>query len=178
MKKFLPFSIALLLAACAVAPQDKEAAHQRQLWEQARANFLALGGRDRSQPPPPPAPRPTPAPQVVAYQKPLPPPPKPATPAPQPRIAAKPVAPTPRPRIAVKPATPAPKTKITAKTNPPPKQRVAQNHPDTVYYWQVPAPPKGDPARFQVAEAKYARTLAKRPESLTPEEKEWAHEHY
>jgi hypothetical protein len=41
MKLLLPLSLALLLTACAT-PEDRAAAHQRQLEKEARENFIAL----------------------------------------------------------------------------------------------------------------------------------------
>src|SRR5271163_110083 len=41
MKFFVSLTLVLLLAGCA-APEDKDAAHQRQLEKEARANFYAL----------------------------------------------------------------------------------------------------------------------------------------
>jgi len=142
MKFLFPLCIAVLLPACASTPQDSSAAHQRKLWEEARANYLAMGGRDSSQPEPnqPTAAQPAPTPKhrlFASRQSPPPPAPKPA-----------------------------------------PQPKLARNNDDTVYYWQVPPPAKSTSPRDQVAEAKYARQLAKRPEDLTPEERIYAHEHY
>lgn len=46
VKFLLPLALALILAACST-PEDKEAAHQRQLHEEARANFMAMKARER-----------------------------------------------------------------------------------------------------------------------------------
>jgi nitrous oxide reductase accessory protein NosL len=54
--RFLPLVIALLLAACST-PEDKATAHQRQLNEEARANFLALKAIERKNAPPKPVAR-------------------------------------------------------------------------------------------------------------------------
>jgi hypothetical protein len=42
MKYFPPLALCILLIGCAVTPEDKEAAHQRQLEKEARENFIAM----------------------------------------------------------------------------------------------------------------------------------------
>lgn len=103
------FALALVLAACAT-PEEKEAAHQRQLAEEARLNFLALKAREHPSAAPaekvPLKPFVTAAPvKPVAAVK--------AAPAPKPIVQAKPAVPI-KPFIATKP-TPAPKPVVLAK---------------------------------------------------------------
>ncbi len=54
MKLHVPLALALLATGCAVTPEDKTAAHQRRLHEEAEANFLALKAQERRNAPPPP----------------------------------------------------------------------------------------------------------------------------
>ncbi|MEI9892893.1 MAG: hypothetical protein WDN28_02995 [Chthoniobacter sp.] len=81
-------------------------------------------------------------------------------------------------------ATPASRKKspvappLTASLAPAPRFVPTRKVDDTVYYWQVQSPSQRTSPRQQVAEAKYARQLAKRPEDLTPEERLYAHEHF
>jgi len=46
MKQFCPLALAILVAGCAITPQDREASHQRQLEKEARANFIALKSQE------------------------------------------------------------------------------------------------------------------------------------
>lgn len=121
------------------------------------------GHKRKHNPPPTPTPKPTPK----ATPK-----PKPAvTPkvAPAPKPTPKP---TPKPKAPVTPkATPAPKPKPTPKTKP-------RKKGDTRYLWDAQPSAGSQPTREQIAEARYARRLYKRPQDLTPEERMWAHEHY
>jgi hypothetical protein len=152
MKFFLPATLAILLAACAFTPEDKEAAHQRQLEKEARENFYALKAQEHPNAPPAPASAaPTPAPHLVAFQQ------------PQPQ-------PMPPRRSKAAPKATAKATKVAKARTPRPD--------DTVYYWQVQPHSNATHVRLQVAEARYARQLAKSPEQLTPEERVWAHEHF
>jgi len=184
MKPLYPLSIAFLLAACATTPKDKQADHQRQLWEEARANFLAL--KEQQHPKAPPA---RPAPTPNPFLKPQPAIAARTTPAPHANIVVQPKTtpqlhplakatpkPTPHfiptPKLALKP-TPKPAPKPT----PPQKPIASRPNNDTVYIWQVQSSRATSP-RERVAEQKYAHKLAKKPEDLTPEELIWAHEHY
>ncbi|HEY3901155.1 MAG TPA: hypothetical protein VGM54_21270 [Chthoniobacter sp.] len=60
MKFLVPLTVVVLLTACST-PEDKEAAHQRQLEKEAKENFYAMRARLGTHPVPPPTP--TPAPQ-------------------------------------------------------------------------------------------------------------------
>jgi hypothetical protein len=149
-------------------PVDQEAARQRELEKQARANFIALKAQAHPDRP------------VVLHDEPAPPPPQPNAFASARRPAATPV---PRANTAYQ-YQPVPRA--TPKSNvawrpsfyysPTPKPQASVG--DTVYYWQVPSARQATSPRFQAAEARYARQLAKRPEDLTPEERMWAHEHF
>jgi len=110
MKLFLPLSLAFCLAACALTPEDREAAHQRRLWEEARANFLSQGGRER----PPLTPAPNPAPQLEPFLQ--------------------------KQTAAAGGANPAPSSGMPGRSKPTPKPKVARKTGDTVYYWQVRPP--------------------------------------
>ena len=152
MKFFLPLTLAVLLAACAT-PQEKEVDHQQELEKEARKNFYALKAQEHPNAPPAPTPAPTPAPGLFAFL------------APQPAATTSSTT-TSRPaKIARQQATPRPRARV-----PQPDE--------TVYYWQVQSRTAATNPRFQAAEARYARKLAKSPEDLTPEERIWAHEHY
>jgi outer membrane biosynthesis protein TonB len=172
MKFCFPVLTVFALTACVVTPQDKSADHQRELWKQAQANFLAL--KEKQHPHRATA---TPAPQSPPVAKPTPTPtPKPA-PQPTPKSAPKPTpkpAPQPTPKSAPKP-TPKPAPKPTPK--PAPKPTAPPKNNDTIYYWQVQSSRANSP-RERAAELRYARQLGKKPENLTPEERVWAHQHY
>jgi DNA polymerase-3 subunit gamma/tau len=181
MKFFPPVALAFLLTACAVTPEDQQAAHQRQLEKQARENFIALKAQEHPDHP------------VVLHDDLPPPTPKPGmfsflggqSPAPAPRpktnveANAQPPPLAPPQYAAANPqtkATPTPAPRYAAFS----RQKAPRNPDDTVYYWQV-APPSSHlqaTPRQLAAEGKYARFLAKRPEDLSPEERLWAHEHY
>lgn len=164
MKYLSPLVLSLLLAACAVTPEDQQDAHQRKLAKEARANFIAMKqqehpGRavvlnDEA--------RPTPKPELFAFG------------APQPTPSAR----TRNHAASASASQSGPAFVPTSFYAPPPKQRTQGSADGTVYYWQVPPPAHRTTPRQQAAEARYARELAKRPENLTPEEKLWAHEHY
>jgi hypothetical protein len=168
MKYFPPLALAILSTACATNPLDPEAMHQHQLEKEARANFIALKQQEHPDRPVvlhDDMPRATPAPRSsssLAQQQPA---PTPQTKAKRQAMAKPRTTPAPQPYVAAQPVQPA--------------RRAPRTTDDTVYYWQVaPAARQHSTAREQVAEAKYARSLAKRPEDLTPEERLWAHEHY
>jgi hypothetical protein len=102
--------------------------------------------------------KPTPAPKRVASVKTQPKPtPKPA------RFAAK-VAPKPR--------------KPTESINPFGRYERNRRSDETIYYSDIPRGREPNSSRYQAYKAKYARSLAKRPEDLTPEEREWVLRHY
>lgn len=159
MKQFPQLALAILVTGCAFTPEDREAAHQRQLAKEARENFIALKAQEH------------PGQAVVLHDE--------ATPMPQPRKLSAfggPTATTPAPRgrASVAPTSQFVPTAYQAPTSQPRHSR----QDDTVYYWQVQASHQRTTPRQQAAEAKYARELAKRPEDLTPEERTWAHEHF
>jgi hypothetical protein len=149
MKYLPPLACALLVAGCAITPEQQEAAHQSKLEKEARENFLALKAKEHPDRPP--------------------------------TLNDVPGAPARSQRESVASAPPA-KSKVASNAPPTswfaPKPRPSQHYDDTVYYWQVPGPRSPGSIRFQAAEARYARELAKRPEDLTPEERLYAHEHY
>lgn len=153
MKRFLPISLAILLTACAITPEDKQAAHQRELWKEAHDNFMALKAQEHPNRPPAPE-------QRVAAESNL-------APASKPTLLASIFQPAPAP---ARKAAPTPKAAPTGTA-----QRKSD---DTVYFWQVAPPAQKNNLRYSAAEVKYARLMAKRPEDLTPEERIWAHEHY
>lgn len=196
MKYFPPFALAILLAACAVTPEQKQAARQRELEKEAQENFLALKVREH---PDRPAvlhdvPAATPKPSLISFNS----VPQPAAKAPAKPLIASPAAPNPTKPKATTKVTPQQKSmaKVTSKptpkpapqhtlaaasskAQPTPKRKAPRNSTETVYYWQLQAAADSSSSlRYQAAEARYARTLAKRPENLTPEERVWAHEHY
>jgi outer membrane biosynthesis protein TonB len=65
MKFLVPLILASLLVACA-APEDPATAHQRKLYEEARANFLALKAQERKGSAPMASARPAPTPATPA----------------------------------------------------------------------------------------------------------------
>jgi hypothetical protein len=166
MKYLPPFALALLLPACAITPEDKQAARQHELEKQARENFIAMKAQEHPGRPvvlhddaPPPTPRPSGFAIFGGGQKPA---PKPGFHASsQPR-------PTPEQKVAWTP------TLFASNAKP----RPSRSTDDTVYFWQVESNHQHTTPREQAAEAKYARQLAKRSEDLTPEERMYAHEHY
>src|SRR5437764_565810 len=123
MKFFLPLTLSIFLGACAITPQDKEAAHQAQLEKEARANFYALKAQINPHAATPPSPTPAPSSGFHPFAF-----------------------------VDTKPA-PAP-------SQPRPPMRPMPPRDDTVYYWQVQGRAPTNP-RFQAAEARYARELAK-----------------
>jgi hypothetical protein len=148
MKFLAPLTLVVLLTACST-PEDKEAVHQRQLEKEARENFYAMRAQLGTHPVPPPTP--TPAPDRGGL-------------------------------FAFVDTRPAPKS-APANQEPPRssgKPRPATRGDGTLYYWDVP-PSRSTEAssrKFSSAEIRYARELAKSPETLTPEERLWAREHY
>ncbi len=152
MKHFSQLALAILLTGCAVTPEGKEAAHQRQLEKEARANFIALKQQEH------------PGQPVVLNDE--------AAAARQRKLAAEEQA---HGRANISPTT---RFEPTAYVAPTPQSRGSRRADDTVYYWQTQAMQRRTTPHQQAAEARYARELAKRPEDLTPEERVWAHEHY
>ena len=128
MKSLLPLALAFLLAACAT-PEDKDAAHQRQLEKEARENFMALKAREGG-----------PRPVRLAQNEPL---------------------------------TPA-KTYHHSSYRAEPARRAD----DTIYYWDMPRRNETPSALYLAYLQQSARELAKRPEDLAPEEREWVRRHY
>ena len=110
---------------------------------------------------------------------------KPTTP-PKPVAMAKPK-PTPKPVAAAKPA---PVSKpIAAKPAPKPSRPIASNSvfarwekpkrsDETLYLYDMPHGPEPDSARYRAYKIQYAHELAKLPQDLTPEEREWVRRHY
>jgi hypothetical protein len=159
MKHFPALALAFLLSACAVTPEDRQEAHQRQLAKEARENFLVLKAQEH------------PGRAVVLHDEPAPPQPAPLL-----------------PFLAKRQPAPASSTRTKGTTHvasmpspyrapaPQPKPRRAVD--DTVYYWQVQSVRQHVTPRQHAAEVRYARELAKRPEALSAEERLWAHEHY
>jgi hypothetical protein len=149
MKLLFPISLALLLIACA-PPKPGTADHQRLLWEQAHANFLALKAQERKNAPPAPAPIARTGEQRSLW----------------PFHSAEP-----RPPVVAR-VVPTPRAKPFWKTPPKPQPN------DTLYYWDTPRRDAATDARYSAAERRYARELAKSPENLTSEERLWARTHY
>ena len=135
----------------------------------------------------PPAPKPvaaaTPRPSTkpIAVAKPVP-TPKPVPPT-KPVAAAKP-APTPKPVPPAKPvaaARPAPTpkpSKPVAFSNPFARTEKARPSDETVYLYDMPHGPEPNSPRYRAYKIQYAHQLAKRPEDLTPQEREWVRRHY
>lgn len=133
-----------------------------------------------------PAPAPAPTPRPVALSKPIPaatpaPPVKPAVaikpPGPKPVAAATP--PPPRKPIAVAKPAPTPKPfKPLAITNPFARTEKPRPNDETVYLYDMPHGPEPNSPRYRAYKIQYAHELAKRPEDLTPEEREWVRRHY
>ena len=178
MKYFSPFALALLLTACAVTPEDKEAAHQRQLAKEARENFIAMKAQEHPDRP------------VVLHDE-----------APSAHPKAKPNARFPQRTAAAARARsrpcPDPRSCSCSPSNGPCNSRAkailrrpihtrtsAAAQPAAARrrygFLLAGAAPRAahDSTRQQAAEAKYARALAKRPEDLSPEERLYAHEHF
>ncbi len=157
MKLLLPLAFALFLTAC-VTPEDKNAAHQRQLEKEARENFMALKAQEhRTAPPAAP-------PQVARTES--------TNPAihPQPFLPARTA--TTKPTKSTKPAKPTISFHSLFRVEP------ARRSDDTVYYWNVPRRTETPSAAYRAYERQYAHELAKRPEDLAPEEREWVRRHY
>src|ERR1700738_572696 len=102
MKYFPPFALAIFLTACAVAPEDQAAAHQRPLADARRENFIAMHAQEHPGRPVvlhDEAPPPTPKPHLIAFlgeRQPA------STPAPKPvRVPALAPTPAPRPKAAL-----------------------------------------------------------------------------
>ncbi|MEP6672753.1 MAG: hypothetical protein ABJF10_26550 [Chthoniobacter sp.] len=188
MKYFPPLALALLLSACAIplTPEDREAAHQLQLQKEARENFIALKAQEHPGRPPvlhDEAPAPAPKPGLFAFgggRQPAPTPaPVPHTKAERQALRAQQAQRAQQPQAQARPAPP------TAASYSPPahfvptsKAQPPRKVDDTVYYWEVQNARQRISPRQQAAEAKYARRLAKTPETLTPEERIYAHEHF
>jgi hypothetical protein len=183
MKLFLPLLLPLVLVAC-VAPKPGTTAHQELLAEQARENFLALKAQERKS-----------APRLVTTEAPT-----VATPMP-PKARLKPFAVN-QPFAFVNPFAKAKPTPI-IKRNPPakpvvlttptpapkPPKPVASNQvfirsekprstDGTVYLYDMPNGPEPTSPRYRAYKLQYAHELAKRPQDLTPEEREWVRRHY
>jgi hypothetical protein len=73
---------------------------------------------------------------------------------------------------------PAPHGPLFAANKPVSPPKWGRPNEQTVFFWQLTPAARPDRRREQVAEARYASKLAKRPEDLTPEERMFAHEHY
>jgi hypothetical protein len=165
MKYLLPLALPIVLASCAITPEDKQASHQRQLEKEARANFIAMKAKEH------------PGREVVLNDE--------AHPTPKPGLfASSGPQPAPASRTAQRghSAQPTPVVRPIFASNPEPwyahPTRSLASRDDTVYYWQVETLRSRATPRDKAAEAKYAQKLAKHPEDLTPEERLWAHEHY
>lgn len=164
MKYLLPLALTIVLTSCAITPEDQQAAHQRKLEKEARANFIAMKAQEH------------PGQQVVLNDE--------APPAPKRSLFGgsqeTAVVPTSR---AVRHPQPTPVVRPVFASNSEPwyAAHAARQGPardDTVYYWQVESSHARTTPREKAAEAKYAQKLAKHPQDLTPEERLWAHEHY
>jgi hypothetical protein len=58
------------------------------------------------------------------------------------------------------------------------RPETARPRDETIYLWNVPRRAEAKSARYLVYEKKYARALGKKPEDLSPEEREWFRRHY
>jgi hypothetical protein len=152
MKQLFPFSLAVILAACAApAPQPGTESHQRQLEKEARENFYAMQAENRRK---------------------------------NPRLQARAEA----ARVEAARAEESPeRTPRTAKAiprkshddlDPFARYRPSRNSDDTIYLYDMPNGPEPRSERYRTYKIQYARSLAKRPEDLTPEEREWVRRHY
>jgi hypothetical protein len=178
MKFLFPIACGLLLAACSsIMPEPKPgtAAHQQWLHEQARKNFYAMKEAERKAHPQfvrtaepvvveTPRLKPFTAPPSFAFTNPF---------ATKPAPAVKRHAP-PKPATTFQP-TPA---KPIAKTKPLPPFERTRKTDDTLYYYDMPHGPEPNSARYRAYKLQYARELAKSPQDLTSEEREWVRRHY
>ncbi len=116
-----------------------------------------------------PAPAPAPTPKPVAPSK--------SVAVAKPARTPKPVAPS-KPLAAAKPApTPKP-SKPLASTNPFARSKKPRPSDETVYLYDMPHGPEPNSPRYRAYKIQYAHELAKRPEDLTPGEREWVRRHY
>jgi hypothetical protein len=162
MKYLLPLALTIVLTSCAITPEDQQAAHQRNLEKEARANFIAMKAQEH------------PGQQVVLNDE--------ARPAPKQGLfggGQAEAVPTSRP---VRHPQPTPVVRPVFASSSEPwyahSTRPRSSRDDTVYYWQVETIRSRTTPREKAAEAQYAKKLAKHPEDLTPEERLWAHEHF
>jgi hypothetical protein len=147
MKFLVPLTLVVFLAACST-PEDKEAAHQRQLEKEAKANFYVQRAQLSTHIQPTPAP--TPAPERGGL------------------FAS---ADTP-PAIKSVPAN------RVAPLGNSPKRSSHGDGTIYYWDVQTPRSAEASNRNFSRAEIRYAHELAKSPENLTPEERLWAKEHY
>ena len=177
LKLILPTALASIVAACAVVPPKPGTdAYQKMLEDQARENFYAMKAREHPSRPAPVVAQTEPPPKV--HLKPF----NPfaatsAAPAPAPAPTPKPVAPS-KSVAAAKPApTPKP-SKPLATTNPFARSEKPRPGDGTVYLYDMPHGPEPNSPRYRAYKIQYAHELAKRPEDLTLEEREWVRRHY
>jgi len=174
MKFLFPVALTLLTVACSAPPKPGTEAHQRQLAEEARENFLALQARERQSNRPiasTEAPARTKKPPLKPFQL------------NQPFAFTNPFARAqPAPTVyRGRGATPAPSArppKPTANADRLTRAERNRRAADTVYYYDVRRRPEPPSPRYRAYKIQYARELAKRPEDLTSEEREWVRRHY
>lgn len=153
MKQLLPFSLAVLLAACATpAPQTGTESHQRHLEKEARANFYAMQAEHRRK-----------NPQLQARHE--------AREQERLRTASNSAERTPRPVKAIP-------RRSRDEADPFARYRPSRGYDDTIYLSDMPNGPEPRSERYRTYKIEYARSLAKSPEDLTPEEREWVRRHY
>jgi len=141
--------------------------------------FATAGTAPAPTPKPVPAATPTPAVKpVVVARSPAPkavPPSKPIA-ATKPAPAPKPVPPA-KPIAAAKPA-PTPKPSKPLAFNPFARSEKPRPGDETVYLYDMPHGPEPSSPRYRAYKIQYAHELAKRPEDLTADEREWVRRHY
>ena len=191
MKFFLPLSLVLLLAACGAPPKPGTDSHQQMLAKQARENFYAMQAEHRRAHPELQAARAEA--EARAKQK------RVASESERPsgwgglfapretepelitessRRTPKPSARQPARYAAVAKATPRPRNPSDDANPFARNEKSRRFNDDTIYYYDMPRGSEPSSERYRAYKAKYARSLAKRPEDLTPEEREWVRRHY
>lgn len=167
MKQLFPVSLAILLAACATvtpAPQPGTDAHQRKLEKEARENFYAMQAENRRNNPHlrARAEARARAEEVARAEE------------RSNRTSFNPFASTQR--------TPKPAKAISRRSNddvnPFARYEKRRNYDDTIYLYDMPNGPEPKSERYRAYKIKYAHSLAKSPDDLTPEEREWVRRHY
>lgn len=150
MKYLLPIALAIFVSACSTPepPKTGTAAHQQQLYEEARANFMAMKAQERK------------------------------------NTAAKVASRRDNRTESVRRTEPSWTNDIVRRietfwrTETSRRTQPRHRRDDTLYYHEPAQGRRSPSAHYRAAEARYAHELAKNPEDLRPEEREWAHRHY